>query len=139
MKIWKKYMYLQNIYTCGFKHKFRNIYFYNQILLLSYHELWYLFIQKLIIYTCRPCGIMGVLITGYLWVQTVGPSKLFLFYDPVSIFESMHIVWRKSCLNEKIPDPVRTKCCWLLLLYTVNDHLISAKRSKRPFPFSRGI
>lgn len=75
----------------------------------------------------------------YLWVQTVGPSKLFLFYDPVSIFESMHIVWRKSCLNEKIPDPVRTKCCWLLLLYTVNDHLISAKRSKLPFPFIRGI
>lgn len=75
----------------------------------------------------------------YLWVQTVGPSKLFLFYDPVSIFESMHIVWRKSCLNEKIPDPVRTKCCWLLLLYTVNDHLISAKRSKLPFSFIRGI
>lgn len=75
----------------------------------------------------------------YLRVQTVGPSKLFLFYDPVSIFESMHIVWRKSCLNEKIPDPVRTKCCWLLLLYTVNDHLISAKRSKLPFPFIRGI
>lgn len=75
----------------------------------------------------------------YLRVQTVGPSKLFLFYDPLSIFESMHIVWRKSCLNEKIPDPVRTKCCWLLLLYTVNDHLISARRSKLPFPFIRGI
>lgn len=125
------------IYICGFKHKFRNIYFYNQILLWSYHELGYLWHTEIDNIYLQNLWHNGSI--DYLRVQTVGPSKLFLFCDSVSIFESMHIVWRKSCLNEKIPDPVRTKCCWLLLLYTVNDHLISAKRSKLPFSFIRGI
>lgn len=125
------------IYICGFKHKFRNIYFYNQILLWSYHELGYLWHTEIDNIYLQNLWHNGSI--DYLRVQTVGPSKLFLFCDSVSIFESMHIVWRKSCLNEKIPDLIRTKCCWLLLLYTVNDHLISAKRSKLPFSFIRGI